>query len=144
MEPLIDDDRDSLLSLVAALDASPRALRRDECGDWQITGKHGHVYVDGACYLLCVMTGESPRRWGFVKKRLRFCRLTQDGDDEGGLYLDRLPAPDEAERLWALSASAVCRPRPELPSKTGSAAAQEATIRIVHRFNRLDPTGPAP
>jgi hypothetical protein len=137
MEPLIDDDRDSLLSLVAALDASPRALRRDECGDWQITGKHGHVHVDGACYLLCVMTGESPRRWGFVKKRLRFCRLTQDGDDEGGLYLDRLPAPDEAalirealgiKRKRRLSPEARASLQNRFGSRTGSHHQDRASI----------------
>ncbi len=39
---------------------------------------------------------ESPRRWTGIKKRLGFCRLTQDGDDEGCLYLERLPKADEA------------------------------------------------
>jgi hypothetical protein len=43
-----------------------------------------------------VSTSESPRRWTGIKKRLGFCRLTQDGDDEGCLYLDRLPKADEA------------------------------------------------
>jgi hypothetical protein len=96
MEPLIDDDRASLLSLVAALDASPRALRRHECGDWQVTSKHGHVYVDGDGYLIAVSTGESARRWGNVKRSLPFCKVKQDGDDEGCLRLDRPPAPHEA------------------------------------------------
>jgi hypothetical protein len=40
--------------------------------------------------------GESPWRWGFLKKRLGFCQVVQDGDDEGSLHLDRLPAPHEA------------------------------------------------
>jgi hypothetical protein len=30
-----------------------------------------------------------------VKDRLAFCALTQDGDDEGCLHLDRPPTPDE-------------------------------------------------
>jgi hypothetical protein len=34
-----------------------------------------------------------------VKKRLAFCRLTQDGDDEGCFHLDRLPTKNEAETI---------------------------------------------
>jgi len=89
-------DRASLLALVAALDASPLALRRDECGDWRILGKLGHVYADGAGYLLCVVSDESVRRWSNVKARCGFCRLVNDGDDEGCLRLHRLPTPKEA------------------------------------------------
>jgi hypothetical protein len=67
-----------------------------ECGDWQVTSKHGHVYVDGDGYLIAVSTGESARRWGNVKRSLPFCKVKQDGDDEGCLRLDRPPAPHEA------------------------------------------------
>jgi hypothetical protein len=35
------------LQLLGALDASSRALRRYECGDWRINGKHGGIYADG-------------------------------------------------------------------------------------------------
>jgi len=93
------DDRASLLALLAALDASPRSLRRDDCGDYAINGKHGHVYADGSGYLLCVTTGESPRSWTGVKRRLGFGQLRQNGDDEGSLQLDRLPAPHEAAAI---------------------------------------------
>ena len=75
--------------LLKALDASPLALRRDACGDYRINGKTGHIYADGDGYLLCVMTDESVRRWNNIKRNLAFCRLTQDGDDEGCLHLDR-------------------------------------------------------
>jgi hypothetical protein len=86
-----------LEKLLAALDASKLALRRDECGDYRINGKSGHIYPDGRGFLLCVSTGESLRRWTNVKARLGgFCRLTQDGDDEGALHLDHLPSPTEA------------------------------------------------
>jgi hypothetical protein len=34
-----------------------------------------------------------------VKRRLAFCHLNQDGDDEGCLRLDRLPRPQEAELI---------------------------------------------
>ncbi len=41
----------------------------------------------------------SVRRWGFVKKRLAFCHVAQDGDGEGALHLDRLPTPAEAATI---------------------------------------------
>jgi hypothetical protein len=91
------DDRASFLALLAALDASPRSLCRDLCGDWQISGKSGQIYPDGNGYLLVVATDESARRWTNVKQRLHpFCRISQDGDAEGALHLGRLPAPHEA------------------------------------------------
>jgi hypothetical protein len=99
------DDRANLLALLAALDASPLALQRDlsrgegRKGDWGIRGKLGHIYADGADYLLCVSTEELPRRWTHVKRRLGFCNVTQDGDDEGCLRLDRLPVPHEVEAI---------------------------------------------
>jgi hypothetical protein len=101
------DDRASLLALIAALDASPVALHREpldgrnksdggEPPPYAIFGTSGHIYADGAGYLLYVSTGESARRWNNIKHGLAFCRVTQDGDDEGCLYLDRLPVPHEA------------------------------------------------
>jgi hypothetical protein len=90
------DDRANLLALFAALDASRRALCRDDCGAWQVSGKSGQIYPDGNGYLIVVITDESARRCTNVKQRLTFCRVTQDGDDEGALHLDRLPAPHEA------------------------------------------------
>ena len=89
-------ERARMESLLAALDASPLALRRDACGDWAINGKQGRVYADGAGFLIVVVTDGSARRWGFVKKRLNFCQVTQDADDEGALRLDRVPVAREA------------------------------------------------
>jgi hypothetical protein len=96
---LVMTDRESLQAFLTAIDASPRGLRRDACGDMAIIGKDGTIYQDGNGYLLCVTTGESARRWVFIKKRLAFCRVTQDGDDEGCLHVDRVPAPHEAEAI---------------------------------------------
>ena len=78
---------------LAALDASQLGLRRDECGDYRINGKLGHIYPDSDGFLLYVSTGESARRWTNVKARLAFARVTQDGDDEGALRLDRRQRP---------------------------------------------------
>jgi hypothetical protein len=47
--------------------------------------------------LLCVVSVKlSTRRWLVIKGKLSFCRLTQDGDSEGCLHLDRLPNAAEA------------------------------------------------
>ena len=78
-----------------ALNASPRSLGRDECGDWAINGRLGHIFSDGAAFLLYVTTDKSVRRWNNIKHRLDFCRVVQDGDDEGCLQLNRMPAPAE-------------------------------------------------
>jgi hypothetical protein len=101
--PATMSDRTHLEALLIALDASPIALERPNCrgwvGDYQISGKLGHVLADGAGFLLYVGTNESVRRWTNVKRQLSFCRLTQDGDDEGCLHLDRLPTEHEAKLI---------------------------------------------
>jgi hypothetical protein len=96
--------RQSLDRFAKALNSAPRALRRDECGDWRINGKCGHVYaISGTLedpgregFLLYSGDG-SPRAWTFSKRALGFAKLTNDGDDEGMLFLDRLPTAAEAE-----------------------------------------------
>jgi hypothetical protein len=100
------NDREGLQILLAALDASTVALRRDlhrgegRKGNYGIHGKWGHIYIDGEGFLLCVTAkderDQSPRRWTSIKRRLAFCRITQDGDDEGCLHLDQLPTPVQA------------------------------------------------
>ena len=112
-------ERDHLAAMLAALDASSIALHRPVCrgwiGDWQITGKTGHILSDGGGYLLYANTPEkdephpehpdrklcygSARKWTNIKSSLAFARLTQDGDDEGCFYLDRLPTQAEAEAI---------------------------------------------
>jgi hypothetical protein len=92
------NDRERLVAMLDALDASPTCLERPVCrgwiGDWQITGKHGHAMTDGTGYLFYAQA--TPRRWTSIKQSLAFCGLTQDGDDEGILRLDRLPTDAEA------------------------------------------------
>jgi hypothetical protein len=93
------NERAHLEILLTALDATPRALRRDGCGDWAIEGKCGYIYADGSGFLIVIITGDSIRRWANAKGKLTFCRVTQDGDDEGCLHLDHLPMPPEAELI---------------------------------------------
>lgn len=99
--------RKALVAFRDALDCQYRALCRDECGDWRIEGKYGHVSaVPGIPWggmektegfqLYVVAT---PRMWGFVKKDLHFCRLTQDGDEEGMFFFDRLPTVKQANAI---------------------------------------------
>ena len=128
-------ERAKLETLITALDASPRSLRRDSCGDWHIRGRQGHVYADGRGFLIVVITDESSRRWNNVKGRLSFCRVTQDGDDEGCLHMNRLPTPAEAalirdaidlKRRRHLSPEAVAVLVQRLHSPTGSPSGEQA------------------
>jgi hypothetical protein len=106
--------RPALLKLVEALGCRDAALRRDECGDWRINGKHGYIYavpgipwggmekVEGfQIYFRGAAEFEEPtssQAWTWARKTLEpFCRVTQDGDMEGMLFLARLPTPEEAE-----------------------------------------------
>ena len=93
-------DRTHLEPFLGAIDASSVALERPNCrgwlGDYQLTGKHGHVLADHPGYLLYV-TG-TVQRWKKAK-RIFPGTVTQDGDDEGIIRLDRLPTPIEAESI---------------------------------------------
>ncbi len=91
-------ERAHLETLLRGLDATPSALWRDSCGAWAIRGKRGHIYADGKGFLI-VFTGKSIRRWANTKAKLTFCRVTQDGDDEGCLHLDHPPTPTEADLI---------------------------------------------
>jgi hypothetical protein len=93
-------DKAQLAEMLAALNASPSALRHDECGAWIIRGRPGcYAATDGKAWQLVVTPHEmiSARQWTAHKKRLAFCELTQDGDGEGVFRLGRLPTAAEAE-----------------------------------------------
>ena len=92
---IINTTRAQQQRLVAALNVRARALSRDECGDWRISGRYGHIYVDGRGWLLYVTN----RRWSWAKARHDFCELRQDGDDEGCLHLRALPTPPQAATI---------------------------------------------
>ena len=90
-------DRAQQKLMLVALNASDRALHRDECGAWCISGTRGtlHTWGNGKSWALFV-TCNSGQHWTWVKKKLSFCTVTQDADDEGVLRLDQLPTPDQA------------------------------------------------
>jgi hypothetical protein len=85
----------NITALMDALDCSPMCRRRDECGTWIIEGKGGYIYDQPEGFYLYCAPG-SARAWGFAKKALDFCTVTQDGDDEGFLRLDDFPTPEQA------------------------------------------------
>jgi hypothetical protein len=140
----VRDERASLLALIAALDVSPRSLRRDDCGHWAIIGKLGHILVDGQGYLLYVATGESARRWFNVKQRLAFCHLKQDGNDEGCLCLGNLPTKAQAGAIR--EALAIRKRRNLSPAAMGQAisaleqsrAALNGPLPASNRLNSPD------
>ena len=91
------DDRQQQETLLDTLDAAPGQLRRDACGLWIIAGRRGTIQTwgDGKSWVLYVRC-RSRQHWTFTKRRLAFMTVTQDGDEEGCLRLDRLPTPQEA------------------------------------------------
>ncbi len=102
--------RPALLALLTALNASPKTLRRDDCGDWQILGTRGHIYAipgtltePGREGFHIFIMGWSSRGWNAARSEIgKFASVTNDGDDEGALFLARLPTASEAEviRKW--------------------------------------------
>jgi hypothetical protein len=90
-------DRAQQQRMLAALNAWQRALLRDECGAWTISGKHGsiHTWGDQKTWVLHVCC-QSVRHWTATKARLGFCRVTGDGDDEGCLRLHDLRSSEQA------------------------------------------------
>jgi hypothetical protein len=96
------DDKIGLTRFLEALDAAPYQLRFDECRCWRIKGQRGHVYTYAkgvySLYLQC----HSAKAWTYAKKRLSFCEVAQNGDEEGVFRLARLPSMEEAEEIREL------------------------------------------
>ena len=97
--------RPALLKFAEALKCRDNALRRDECGDWRINGKQGHIYAvpgtinqPGTPGFQIYVQRESIRGWSAAKTALKsFTDLTLDCEVDGMLFLDRLPTATEAE-----------------------------------------------
>jgi hypothetical protein len=101
--------RPALLAFAEALDSRVSALRRDECSDWRINGKQGHIYATPEGFQLCYFArcgvtdwdGEGPHIEDYTraKRYLAFCCLSQDGTGEGIFFLDRIPNETEATAI---------------------------------------------
>jgi hypothetical protein len=76
-----------------------------ECGGWAIWGGNGHIYAGPEGYQLMIgcdfdnVRWTSARGWESAKKRLSFGKVTQDGDCEGSIVLDRMPSKAEAAEI---------------------------------------------
>ena len=83
--------------LLAALNGWDRALCRDDCGDWCISGSRGSVHARGGCkaWVLCARS-RSTRHWSATKARFSFCHLTQMVSTRDALKLLNLPTPKQA------------------------------------------------
>jgi hypothetical protein len=97
------NDHGFLVEFAAAVKARPN-IHRDGCGDWALEGHYGQVYSVnvrlGEPDFQIVLEGyDTARQWGFAKKSLAFCRVTQDGDTGGVFRLERLPTSGEASVL---------------------------------------------
>ena len=90
--------RPELLKFAEALRSRVNALRRDECGDWRINGGKGHIYAVPEGFQIMV-SGWSANGWNRAKQTMTFATVTQDGDAEGGLIMERLPTPAEADEI---------------------------------------------
>ena len=89
-------DRVFLQRLSDALDTSYQRIKLDGCRDWNIRGSKGHIFTDAKLWYVFVAT-TSNRRWHNIKISLSFMELSQDGDDEGVLKLERMPTAPEAK-----------------------------------------------
>jgi hypothetical protein len=136
--------REALLRLAPALGCRESALRRDDCGDWRINGKHGHIYaIPGTLaepgregFLLCY--NGSARAWGFAKAAMRFAQVTQDGC----LFLDRLPTKAEAAVIRAKLGMAK---KPEYDEETLARKREQALLARQFMASKSPPsTEPLP
>jgi len=101
-------DKSRVEALRVALGAARACLRQDDCGLWILKGSRGYAATfgddEGDGYHLIAGASEdgnriySRRKWTATKQRLQgFCRVTQDGDEEGCFHMPRLPTPEQAE-----------------------------------------------
>lgn len=90
-------DSARMAALAAALNCRTTL---DDYRDPVIEGRgRNNIHCDGAGFSIFV-TLTSARHWSATKAKLAtFCRVTQDGDQEGCLRLPNLPTPDQARLL---------------------------------------------
>lgn len=116
-------DKAQLKRLASALNAAKASLRLDECRAWRINGQHGHITTYGPSgsgwqlYVAC----RSSQHWTWTKKRLDFCQVTQDGDDEGCLRLIEMPTEEQAAAIRKVLGIWQARPAPANAFESSSA-----------------------
>jgi hypothetical protein len=96
---LREEDQGQLELLLSAVNGAMNALRRDECGDFVITGSRGTIRACGGKFYIYIQS-RSGKAWTFAKDQLgSFSSVHQDGDAEGVLVFSKMPDADEAETL---------------------------------------------
>jgi hypothetical protein len=94
-----DADKGRMLDLLEALDATPMALRLDECDAWTISGKRGEIRTygpdEGSGYQIMIWRC-SDRAIGAAEKRIGFCKPPSIGN---GLLLQKLPTREQAKAI---------------------------------------------
>lgn len=127
-QPNREEDKKLLLKLSVYLNTSVDRLKVDSCGDWNILGRKGNISTDSELWYLYT-EGSSKRHWTSIKKQLSFMIVSQDGDEEGILKLERMPSPREAEVIRK-----VCglRARPELTEEERA----ERSRRSIETINK--------
>ena len=63
-------------------------------GNWCGIAGHHNLTAPGG-FMINVM-GRTARGWNRARAALSFAKLTNDGDDEGAIFLDRIPSKSEA------------------------------------------------
>jgi hypothetical protein len=127
--------RPALLAFARAIGSRDAALRRDECGDWAINGRHGLVLAAPGPSFLIYFSGAA-RGWTAAKAAMSFATVTQDGDIDGCLLLERLPTESEG---------ATIREKLGIPKKRTMSEQELTRLRahaVDHAFGRQKPASP--
>ena len=74
------------------------------------------------------ITCRSAKAWTSAKRRLAFCEVTQDGDDEGCLRLRELPTPTQAKEIRSILGL-----RKRLPSHLGGNLSRQKVLEPAVR-----------
>lgn len=128
-QPNRENDKILLEKLSEHLSTSEDRIRLDDCGDWNIFGRRGHIFTDSKLWYIFVAE-TTKRKWSAIKAKLKFMEVSQDGDDEGILKLERMPLQEEAEAIREVLG---LNKRPELT--------EEQRAKLVERSFKLRKEG---
>lgn len=123
------EDKKYLQKLSSYLFTSYQRIKLDECGDWNIFGKKGKIFTETKFWYIYI-DADSKRQWNNAKRKLSFMIVSQDGDDEGILKLDRMPNPEEAKIIRKL-----------LGLRISTQLSEEGRALLKNRFKSPCPEG---
>lgn len=94
-------DKIFLTEMAIKMGVSERRIRLNEYRWVILQGDRSTINYDGKWWYICFLD-LTPIKWKNVKKKLSFMEVSQDGDDEGILRLDRMPTEIEFEIIRKL------------------------------------------